>query len=59
VATLEPVLAGVFAWILHDQTLAAIQVAGGLMVVGAVLWVQSRRPDLEAEMAPPALRTAR
>jgi hypothetical protein len=27
--------------------------------VGSVLWVQSRRPDLEAEMAPPALGTAR
>jgi drug/metabolite transporter (DMT)-like permease len=59
VATLEPVLAGVFAWVLHDQALAAVQVAGALMVVAAVLWVQSRRPDLEAEMAPPALRTAR
>jgi drug/metabolite transporter (DMT)-like permease len=59
VATLEPVLAGVFAWVLHDQVLAAIQVIGGLMVVTAVLWVQSRRPDLEAEMAPPALRAAR
>jgi drug/metabolite transporter (DMT)-like permease len=59
VATLEPVLAGVFAWFLHDQALAAVQVAGGLMVVASVLWVQSRRPDLEAEMAPPALRTAR
>src|SRR3954470_10845018 len=59
VATLEPVLAGVFAWFLHDQELAAVQIAGALMIVGAVLWVQSQRPDLEAEMAPPALRTAR
>jgi drug/metabolite transporter (DMT)-like permease len=55
VATLEPVLAGVFAWFLHDQALAAVQVAGGLMVVAAVLWVQSRRADLEQEVAP-ALR---
>jgi DME family drug/metabolite transporter len=59
VATLEPVLAGVFAWFLHHQALAAVQVLGALLVVGSVLWVQSRRPDLEAEMAPPALRTAR
>jgi drug/metabolite transporter (DMT)-like permease len=59
VATLEPVLAGVFAWFLHDQALTAVQVSGALMVVAAVLWVQSRRPDLEAELAPPALRSAR
>jgi drug/metabolite transporter (DMT)-like permease len=59
VATLEPVLAAVFAWVLHDEALAPVQVLGGLMVVGAVLWVQSRRPDLEAEMAPAALREAR
>jgi hypothetical protein len=36
-----------------------VQVLGALMIVAAVLWVQSRRPDLDAEMAPPALRTAR
>jgi drug/metabolite transporter (DMT)-like permease len=53
------VLAGVFAWFLHHQALAAVQVLGALLVVGSVLWVQSRRPDLEAEMAPPALGTAR
>jgi drug/metabolite transporter (DMT)-like permease len=53
------VLAGLFAWFLHDQELAPVQIAGALMIVSAVLWVQSRRPDLEAEMAPPALRTAR
>jgi drug/metabolite transporter (DMT)-like permease len=58
VATLEPVLAGVFAWILHDEGLAAVQIAGGAMVVVAVAWVQTRRPDLEAELAPP-LRSAR
>jgi drug/metabolite transporter (DMT)-like permease len=54
VATLEPVLAAVFAWVIHDEALAAVQVAGGLAVVGAVLWVQSRRADLEQELAPPA-----
>ena len=52
VATLEPVLAAVFAWIIHDEALAAVQVGGGLAVVAAVAWVQSRRPDLEAELAP-------
>ena len=52
VATLEPVLAAVFAWVIHDEALAAVQVAGGMAVVAAVGWVQSRRPDLEAELAP-------
>jgi drug/metabolite transporter (DMT)-like permease len=58
VATLEPVLAAVFAWFVHDEALAAVQVAGGVAVLAAVAWVQSRRPDLEAELAPP-LRAAR
>jgi len=57
VATLEPVLAGVFAWILHDESLTAVQVAGGAAVLAAVAWVQSRRPDLEAELAPPLRAT--
>jgi DME family drug/metabolite transporter len=51
-ATLEPVLAAIFAWWLHDESLAAVQLLGGAFVIGAVLWVQSRRPDLEAELAP-------
>jgi drug/metabolite transporter (DMT)-like permease len=57
-ATLEPVLAAIFAWWLHDEHLAVIQLVGGALVLGAVLWVQSHRPDLEAELAPP-LREAR
>ena len=52
VATLEPVLAAVFAWLIHDEALAAVQLAGGLMVVAAVAWVQSHRPDLSQEAAP-------
>jgi drug/metabolite transporter (DMT)-like permease len=58
VATLEPVLAALFAWLIHDESLAAVQLAGGAAVLTAVAWVQSRRPDLETELAPP-LRTAR
>jgi drug/metabolite transporter (DMT)-like permease len=54
VATLEPVLGAVFAWLIHDEVLAAPQLAGGLVVVAAVVWVQSHRPDLEAESAPAA-----
>jgi drug/metabolite transporter (DMT)-like permease len=58
VATLEPALGAVFAWLIHDQSLAAVQIAGGAMVLAAVVWVQSQRPDLQAEAAP-ALREAR
>jgi drug/metabolite transporter (DMT)-like permease len=57
-ATLEPVLAALFAWWLHDERLAAVQLVGGALVLGAVIWVQAHRPDLEAELAPP-LREAR
>jgi drug/metabolite transporter (DMT)-like permease len=59
VATLEPALAAVFAWIFLGERLAAIQIAGGVAVLTAVGWVQSRRPDLEAESAPPHRSRAR
>jgi drug/metabolite transporter (DMT)-like permease len=60
VATLEPVLAALFAWRIHAEALAAIQIAGGCAVVGAVAWVQTHRPDIEQEAAPPlAQRPAR
>ncbi|HEX8744802.1 MAG TPA: EamA family transporter [Thermoleophilaceae bacterium] len=49
VATLEPVLAAVFAWFLVDEALAVLQVFGMALVVAAVVWVQLHRPDLEAE----------
>jgi drug/metabolite transporter (DMT)-like permease len=52
VATLEPVLAAIIAWPVLDQALAAPQIAGIVVVVGAVVWVQSHRPQLEAERAP-------
>jgi drug/metabolite transporter (DMT)-like permease len=57
-ATLEPVLAALFAWWLHDEHLAAVQLSGGFLVLAAVLWIQSRQQDLAAELAPP-LREAR
>jgi len=53
VSTLEPVLAAVFAFLIHDEALAAIQIAGGLLVLSGVVWVQTRAVDLEAESAPP------
>lgn len=52
VATLEPVLGALLAWPIHSQSLSPAQIAGGLVVVGAVVWVQSQRPRLEAELAP-------
>jgi drug/metabolite transporter (DMT)-like permease len=59
VATLEPALAAVFAWIVLGEELEAVQIAGGAVVLTAVAWVQSRRPDLEAEGAPPSRSEAR
>ncbi len=41
VATLEPVLASVIAWVLHDQALAATQIAGGAVVLTAIAWLQT------------------
>jgi drug/metabolite transporter (DMT)-like permease len=49
VATLEPVLSALFAYLIHDEGLAAIQIAGGAMVLAAVVWVQTQRPDFAAE----------
>jgi drug/metabolite transporter (DMT)-like permease len=52
VATLEPVLGALLAWPIQHQALSAVQIVGGLIVVGAVIWVQAQRPELEAELAP-------
>ncbi|MEA2125068.1 MAG: hypothetical protein QOI80_1850 [Solirubrobacteraceae bacterium] len=41
VATLEPVIASILAWPLLDQVLTAPQVAGIVVVVAAVAWVQA------------------
>ena len=42
-ATLEPVIAAVVAWAWLGQTLSLIQLAGGLLVVAAVVSLQLRR----------------
>jgi drug/metabolite transporter (DMT)-like permease len=52
VATLEPVLAAIIAWPVLDQALSAPQIAGVVVVVCAVVWVQSHRPELDLERAP-------
>jgi len=59
VATLEPVLAAVFAWVIHDEALAAVQICGGMAVLAAVAWVKSRQPDHSAEAAPESSLAAR
>lgn len=52
VATLEPPLATVMAWVIHGESLAAVQVAGGLLVVAAVAWTQLHPPAGGTEAAP-------
>jgi drug/metabolite transporter (DMT)-like permease len=52
VATLEPVLAAVFAWAIHGEDLSPVQIGGGLLVVAAVVWVQLQREIGEEESAP-------
>jgi drug/metabolite transporter, DME family len=39
-ATLEPVIAGVLAWVWFGQTLAVMQIVGGILIVGAITWMQ-------------------
>ena len=58
VATLEPVLATLVAWAVHDEALTGIQIAGGPLVVAAVAWVQSHPPSPEVEALPGWLKTA-
>jgi DME family drug/metabolite transporter len=45
-ATLEPVLAALFAWVFLGQSLGPLQISGGVLVCGAValLQVRQRRP---------------
>jgi drug/metabolite transporter (DMT)-like permease len=52
VATLEPVLATAIAWAVHGEALAALQIAGGMLVVAAVAWVQTHPPAPEVEAVP-------
>ncbi len=43
IMNVEPIFALVLAWALLDQRIAATQVAGGLLVVGCVVWLGLRR----------------
>jgi drug/metabolite transporter (DMT)-like permease len=55
VATLEPVLAAVIAWPALGESLAAIQIAGGLLVVAAVIRIQQVGPSRDAAGNDPEL----
>lgn len=69
VATLEPVLASIIAWVLLDQALSATQIAGGIVVLAAVTWVRrtpwtssspegtGRSPAGSSESSPPTVTT--
>src|SRR2546421_599327 len=48
----DPSLGARFAGPSRNQALRPVQAVGGLVVVGAVIWVQAQRPALEAERAP-------
>jgi DME family drug/metabolite transporter len=39
-ATLEPAIAGVLAWIWFSQALTLMQLVGGVLIVGAITWMQ-------------------
>lgn len=43
VMNVEPVFALVLAWLILDQHIAPVQVVGALVVVGAVIWLGTRR----------------
>lgn len=45
-ATLEPLFAGIVAWLWLGQVLSVMQIAGGVLILGAVLYLQLRsRPE--------------
>ena len=60
VMTLEPALAALIAWPILGETLAPIQIAGGLVVLAAVGWIQTQRHAGPEEQAPalPGARVA-
>jgi len=53
-ATLEPISAGVMAFIFIGETLGPLQIAGGMLVIGAVVLLQLRRE--QDKLAPVLIR---
>ena len=54
-ATLEPIFAGFMAFIFLGESLAALQILGGMLVLAAVIWLQIKRES--SELAPAVVRT--
>jgi drug/metabolite transporter (DMT)-like permease len=51
-ATLEPLFAGIVAWLWLDQVLSLLQIFGGALILSAVLWLQLRgRPEASTSSA--------
>jgi drug/metabolite transporter (DMT)-like permease len=58
-STVEPLVTGLLAFLVFGETLTAVQVAGGALVLGAVLVLNvPRRPRLLPEAAVPAAGAA-
>lgn len=53
-ATLEPLFAGVVAWVWLDQVLSLMQIVGGILILSAVLWLQlrGRREEVSGKVEP-------
>jgi drug/metabolite transporter (DMT)-like permease len=52
ILTSEAVFGAFFAYVLHDERLAAIQLVGGALVIASLAWLQVQKVDREAERAP-------
>lgn len=55
-ATLEPITAGILAWIFINETMAPLQVAGGVLVIVSIILLQLKQ---EHDAKAPALIRAR
>ncbi len=53
IMTLEPALAALLAWPILGEVLSPIQMMGGVVVLGAVMWIQLQRAAGPEEQAPP------
>jgi drug/metabolite transporter (DMT)-like permease len=56
-ATLEPISAGVMAFFIHGETIEHLQIAGGILVIGAIVLLQVQQE--QDEMAPALVRSKR
>jgi drug/metabolite transporter (DMT)-like permease len=56
-ATVEPLVTVLLAFLIFGETLGAVQVAGGALVLAAVVVLQARRPPLRHPPAPVAARS--